>query len=121
MGDKVPVDAFGCKIDRNPTAVMEIGRLQIGSRIGLEQHRLLIEAARLDADDGLSVPVMVIAKLGELLACDKEGRLTMGELLRRFGQFQRGFAHFLKRIGHRLTKSLNTVGYSLCSAASTRP
>src|SRR5438270_6740608 len=83
IGDMVPVDAAARHVDRNPAGMVEIGWLRIGLGIGFEQHRLLVEAAGLHADDGAAVAVMIITELRELLAGDEEGRLSVRQLLLR--------------------------------------
>src|SRR5579884_2243649 len=113
-----PVDLLAGEIDRNPGR--QIGGPGIGLGIGFEEHRLLVQAADPDANDRLAVAMMIVAELRELLAGNEEGRLPVRDSLLGLRQFERGIADFLKRVGHRLTNSLNTSGYNRCSAASTR-
>ena len=89
---------------------MQISRPGIGRRVGFEQHRLLVEAAGADADDGLAVAVMVGAELRELLSRDEEGRLAVRHALLRLRQRQRCLAHVVEGIAHRRTNSLSTLG-----------
>src|SRR5690348_8357903 len=114
----VPVDAVAREVDRDPAR--QISRLRIGFGIGFEQHRLLVEAADPHADDRLAVTMVIIPELRELLAGHEEGRLTVRHPFLGFGKFQRGFAYLGQRIGHLRTNSFRTLGYSACSAASTR-
>src|SRR3954447_4110723 len=108
VGDMVPIDLVPSEIDRNPAG--EIGGLRIGAGIGFEQHRLLVEAARPDADDGAAVAVMIVAELRELLAGDEESRLTVRQPLLGFREIKRGGAHAIEGVAHRLTNSRKTLG-----------
>src|SRR5438270_9875846 len=85
--DMVPIDLVSSQIDRNPAR--QVCGLRIGLGTGLEQHRLLVEAAGADANHCLAVPVVVVAELRELLAGDEEGRLTVRQSLLGFRKIQR--------------------------------
>ena len=105
----VPIDVVAGEIDRQPAR--QIGGLRIGLRIGFEQHRLLVEAADPDADDGPAVAVMIVAELRELLAGDEEGRLAVRQPLLGFGKIERRFADSFESgslIG--CTNSFRTLG-----------
>jgi hypothetical protein len=104
----VPVDCVRSEIHRDPTR--QISGLGIGSGIGFEQHRLLVETAGPDADDGAAVAVMVVAELRELLAGDEEGRLTVGGPLLALRKVERSGADSLEWTAHRLTNSLKIFG-----------
>src|SRR3982751_4328903 len=114
----VPIDLVTDKADRQPAR--HVRRLRVGFGIDFEQHRLFVEAADANADDGFPVAMVVVPKLRELLAGYEEGRLPVRQPLLGLRKFERDSAHAVQYFAHCCTNSSKISGYNSCSAASTR-
>ena len=65
MLDQVPVGAGLIEPHPDPARGAEIGRLEIDVGVHLDEHLLLLGAARLDEDGGDVVGMMVVPEIGE--------------------------------------------------------